>query len=74
VVLQLSAPSLLISQSNPLDTITVTSMTLDQGNLLTRTIPAGGVFQVGVGGDFAIAANQAPALYSANFDLTADYQ
>jgi hypothetical protein len=74
VVLQLSAPSLLISQSNPLDTITVTSMTLDQGNLLSRTIPAGGVFQVGVGGDFAIAANQAPALYSANFDLTADYQ
>ena len=74
VILTLNAPGLLISQSNPLDTITVSSMVLDQGNLTTRTIGASGVFQVGVGGDFAIAANQAPALYSANFDLTADYQ
>ncbi|HKX92148.1 MAG TPA: DUF4402 domain-containing protein [Sphingomicrobium sp.] len=74
VILQLNAPTLLISQSNPLDTIAVNSMTLDQGNLLTRTIGATGIFQVGVGGDFAIAANQPAALYSANFDLTADYQ
>ena len=74
VVLQLNAPAVLVSQSNPLDLIVVNSMTLDQGNLLTRTIPVGGVFQVGVGGDFAIAANQPAALYSANFDLTADYQ
>jgi hypothetical protein len=74
VILQLNAPTLLISQSNPLDTITVNSMTLDQGNLLTRTIGVTGIFQVGVGGDFAIAANQPAALYSANFDLTADYQ
>ena len=29
---------------------------------------------VGVGGDFAIAANQPNGLYAANFDLTADYQ
>jgi hypothetical protein len=74
VILTLNAPTVLISQSNPLDTITVSSMVLDQGNLTTRTIPAGGVFQVGVGGTFAIAANQPAALYSANFDLTADYQ
>jgi hypothetical protein len=65
VILTLSAPALLISQSNPLDTIAVNSMVLDQGNVTTRTIGASGVFQVGVGGDFAIAANQAPALYSA---------
>jgi len=74
VVLQLNAPTVLVSQANPLDTITVNSMVLDQGNLLTRTIGGSGVFQVGVGGNFAIAANQPAALYSANFDLTADYQ
>lgn len=74
VILTLNAPAVLVSQANPLDTITVTSMVLDNGNLTTRTIPAGGVFQVGVGGAFAIAANQPAALYLANFDLTADYQ
>ena len=73
VVLALSAPAVLISTTNPLDTITVNSMSLDSGGL-TRVIGGSGIFQVGVGGDFAIAANQAPALYKANFDLTADYQ
>lgn len=74
VTLTLSAPSVLVSQSNPTDTITVNSMVLDSGNATTRTIPAGGTFNVGVGGDFAIAANQPPALYQATFTLTADYQ
>jgi hypothetical protein len=74
VILTLNAPALLISQANPLDTITVNSMTLDAGNATTRTIGATGVFQVGVGGNFAIAANQPAALYKADFDLTADYQ
>lgn len=74
VLLTLNAPTLLISTSNPLDTITVNSMVLDAGNATTRTIGVTGVFQVGVGGDFAIAANQPAGLYTANFDLTADYQ
>ncbi|HJU76936.1 MAG TPA: DUF4402 domain-containing protein [Sphingomicrobium sp.] len=74
VVLTLNAPTLLISTSNPLDTITVNSMVLDAGNATTRTIGVTGIFQVGVGGDFAIAANQPAGLYTANFDLTADYQ
>ena len=74
VVLALNAPTLLISTSNPLDTITVNSMVLDAGNATTRTIGVTGIFQVGVGGDFAIAANQPAGLYTANFDLTADYQ
>jgi len=74
VILTLNAPTLLISQSNPLDTITVNSMTLDSGNSTTRTIGLTGIFDVGVGGNFGIAANQPAALYSANFDLTADYQ
>ena len=74
VALTLNAPTLLISTSNPLDTITVNSMVLDAGNATTRTIGVTGIFQVGVGGDFAIAANQPAGLYTANFDLTADYQ
>ena len=73
VLLTLSAPAVLVSQSNPIDTITVTSMGLDSGGL-TRVIGASGIFQVGVGGNFAIAANQPAALYQASFTLTADYQ
>ena len=74
VELTLNAPTLLISQTNPLDVISVNSMVLDTGNSTTRTIGLTGIFQVGVGGTFGIAANQPAALYSANFDLTADYQ
>lgn len=74
VNLSLSAPGLLISTTNPLDTITVNTMVLDSGNSLVRTIGASTVFQVGVGGDFAISANQPNGLYAAQFDLTADYQ
>src|SRR3954451_13933078 len=48
-------------------------LNLDSGGT-TRTIPAGGVFSVYVGGDFTIAASQASGLYSAQFSLTADYQ
>lgn len=48
-------------------------LNLDAGGL-TRTIGATGAFTVYVGGDFSIAANQTAGLYSANFDLTADYQ
>jgi hypothetical protein len=39
-----------------------------------RTIPAGGVFSVYVGGTFDIAANQASGVYTAQFDVTANYQ
>lgn len=46
---------------------------LDSGGT-SRTIPLGGVFSVYVGGDFSIAANQPSGLYSAQFDLTANYQ
>ncbi|HVL78674.1 MAG TPA: DUF4402 domain-containing protein [Sphingomicrobium sp.] len=46
---------------------------LDSGGA-TRVIGAGGSFTVYVGGTFNIAANQANGFYSAQFDLTADYQ
>ena len=74
VILTLSAPTVLVSTSNPTDTIDVLSMALDNGNALTRTIDNSSAFFVGVGGDFDIKASQAPGLYAANFDLTADYQ
>jgi hypothetical protein len=74
VVLNLTAPTVLVSTTNPLDTVTVTSMYLDSSNATTRTIGSGGTFQVGVGGDFAIAASQPNGLYAADFNLTADYQ
>ena len=74
VLLSLNAPAVLVSQSNPLDLITVNSMVLDSGNSVVRTIGASGIFNVGVGGDFAIASNQPAALYQATFTLTADYQ
>ena len=48
-------------------------LSLDAGGT-TRTIPAGGTFTVYVGGVFNIGANQPSGLYSAQFDLTANYQ
>ena len=60
-------------------TITVNQWDLDGGvandTFQTRTITdPNGVFLVGVGAEFAIAANQLNGLYTANFDVTAEYQ
>ena len=74
VALTLSAPALMTSTANPADTLVVTSLSLDQGGSVLRTIDATSAFTVGVGGVFAIAANQPNGLYTATFDLTADYQ
>ena len=70
VQLALTSPALLVSGAN---VITVSSMGVDSAGL-TRTVNAAGTFQVGVGGTFAIAANQPNGLYTANFTLTAQYQ
>lgn len=70
VVLTLTSPTFLVSGAN---VIAVNSMGVDSAGL-TRTVGATGSFQVGVGGDFAIAANQPNGLYTANFTLTAQYQ
>lgn len=69
-----NVPTVLVSTTNPLDTVAVNSITMDNGNATSRSTGSGGVFQVGVGGDFGIAANQPNGFYKANFDLTADYQ
>lgn len=74
VLLSMAAPTVLVSTANPADTINVTSMTFDNGNTTLRNLGASGVIQFGIGGDFAIAANQPAGLYTANFDVTADYQ
>jgi hypothetical protein len=80
VVLTLQAPAVLTSGTN---TITVNAMTFDTaaastvvaGNqTTTRTIDGSGSFTVGVGGVFAIKANQANGVYSAPFSVTAQYQ
>ncbi|WP_324805942.1 DUF4402 domain-containing protein [Sphingomonas sp. LY29] len=76
VVLKLAPPTgnLLVSTSNVADTIAVSSMVFDTANTTTRTIGTDGTFLVGVGGTFAIAANQPNGLYKADFNVTADYQ
>jgi len=74
VILSLSAPTSLISTTNPADSIVVTNLSLDSGGSTTRVIGSNSTFSVGVGGDFAIAADQPNGLYTAQFDLTADYQ
>jgi hypothetical protein len=73
VVLKMTPPAVLTSGTNSL---TVNSMTFDTGGGVntTRTIDATGAFAIGVGGDFAIGANQPNGVYSANYTVTADYQ
>jgi hypothetical protein len=74
VIMLAVAPAVLVSTTNPLDTITVTSMVLDQRQLYNRTIGGGGTFPGRRRRHFAIAANQPNGLYKADFDLTAEYQ
>ena len=80
VLLTLQAPAVL---NNGSFTIPVNSMTFDTaapsvlvaGNwTTTRTVDGTGAFQIGVGGVFGIAANQANGVYSAPFIVTAQYQ
>lgn len=73
VLLTLTQPGVLVSQTNPADTVGA-SLTLDNGGATTRYVGTSSTFLVGVGGDFNIAANQPNGVYTANFDLTADYQ
>lgn len=54
------------------DTIDVLTMGLDGPT--TRTIGTDQTFFVGVGGTIFVQANQPEGLYSATYDLTADYQ
>jgi hypothetical protein len=72
VDLDLTYPAVLVSGAN---TVAITSLTFDTGGGVstTRTIGASGTFQIGVGGVFAIGANQPAGLYTATFQVTAEY-
>jgi len=70
VIMALTPPAVLGNGFG--DTITVQSMSLDGPN--TRTIAADQTFYVGVGGVLQIGADQPEGLYTATYDLTADYQ
>lgn len=76
VDLTLTGPvgGVLVSTTNSADVVVVSSLLLDNGGALTRTIDLTGTFQVGVGGTFDIAANQPNGFYKADFSLTADYK
>ena len=71
VIIALTPPAQLTNAGG--DAIAVLSMGLDGPT--TRTIhPVDRTFFVGVGGVLYIEANQPEGLYSATYDLTADYQ
>ncbi len=73
VVLTLTPPVGGVLQDAAGDQITVNSMSVDAAGL-TRTTSSTGNFTVYVGGDFALTANQPAGVYSANFNLNAEYQ
>jgi hypothetical protein len=70
VIMALTPPTDLINLAG--DTMPVLAMNLDGPT--TRTIAADHTFFVGIGGVIFVAANQPEGLYSATYDLTADYQ
>lgn len=70
VIMALTPPLVLTNPAG--DTLDVLAMSLD--GPATRTIAANQSFFVGVGGIIFLTANQPEGLYSATYDLTADYQ
>jgi hypothetical protein len=73
VVLTLTPPVGNVLQDAAGDQITVNAMSVDAAGL-TRTANATGNFTVYVGGDFGLSATQAAGVYSADFNLNAEYQ
>lgn len=73
VVVVIIPPTQLIDTNG--DTIDVLALTLDNGGNPIRTIdPTARTFFVGVGGIIDVAANQPDGVYSATFQVTANYQ
>ena len=66
------AGNVLISSSNANDKISVNSLNLDAAGA-SRVADSTGAFTVYVGGTFALIANQPSGVYSAQFQLTANY-
>ena len=70
VLVMVVSPSVLTNPSG--DTIDVLAMPIDGSPI--RTIAADRTFYLGVGGIISIAANQPDGLYSAEFEVLAQYQ
>lgn len=75
VALTITMPpsNVLVSTTNSNDKITVNKLVLDAGGA-ARVADSTGAFTVYVGGEFALAATQPAGVYTAQFQLTADYQ
>jgi hypothetical protein len=72
-VIMALTPATVLTNSVTGDTLNVLSMSLDGPN--TRTIdPVSLDFYVGVGGVIQVGADQPDGVYTATYDLTADYQ
>jgi hypothetical protein len=72
VVISVSAPSDLVSTSNPADKIPVLAITLD-GPVIRSIDPTTRTFFFGLGGVLQINANQPEGDYEATFNVTAMY-
>lgn len=68
----LLVPPAVLTNSVSGETIEVVAMSLDGSPI--RTIDSTRAFFVGVGGVLQVAANQGDGLYSAEFEIYADYQ
>ena len=75
VALTITPPvgNVLVSSTNSNDKITVNSLNLDSAGT-PRSADSTGAFNVWVGGTFGLSATQNAGVYSAQFQLTADYQ
>jgi hypothetical protein len=71
VIMTMNPPAQLIDGVG--DTITVLGLTFD-GSAIKTIDPTTRAFFVGVGGSIQIAANQPDGVYTATFDVTANYQ
>ena len=75
VVLTLTKPVGNVLQDAAGDQITVNSMSVDGAGLTETTTTSGtGTFTAYVGGDFGLTATQKAGVYSADFNLNAEYQ
>jgi hypothetical protein len=70
VIMTMNPPTQLTSAAS--DTITVLGFTFD-GSAIRTIDPVTRAFYVGVGGTLQIDPNQAEGIYSATFDVTANY-
>ncbi len=71
VIMTMNPPSQLTDPAG--DNITVLALTFD-GSAIRTIDPTTRAFLVGVGGSIQIAANQPNGVYTATFDVTANYQ